>query len=164
MWPSTFEHPHYGRSRILGNAGDFVVFEWWSAENETWVRATDRLSNYNLKFKESDPATLAAQIFNWPTKAELVSIFRSDRYAVKEGKYSIVLEDFGHFAFRELGQDLGEGCISAYHESVEELTIFSKRVSATLARVGIKHRFEVYSNMSELAAYFHHEWPKDWKV
>ena len=161
MLPSTFEHPYYGHSRILGNAGDFVVFEWWNAGNETWVHATDRLSNCNLKFESSDGATLAAEISDWPTKTELVSIFRSDGYAVNEGRYSIRLEDFDHFSFQELGQDLSEGCITADGE-VEELITFSKRVSATLAKAGVKHRFEVYSESDELAAYIHHEWPKDW--
>jgi len=161
MWPSTFEHPRYGHSRILGNAGDFVVFEWWNAENEAWVRETDSVHNCNLKSDKNEFAILYAGISNWPTKAELIRIFRSDGYAVKEGKYSVRLKDFDHFAFQELGQDISPGIITADHESVEELISFSERVSATLAKAGIRHRFEVYSETEELAAYIHHGWPED---
>ena len=107
-------------------------------------------------------ATLAAEITKWPSKAELIDIFRDDGFVVSEGRYSVILADFDHFAFRELGGDLGTGCVTADHPSIEELVTFSGRVSQTLAKSGIRHRFEVYSEKEDLAAYFHHDWPKDW--
>lgn len=106
-------------------------------------------------------ATLASEISKWPSKAELVNMFGSDGYAVIEGKYSVRLDDFDHFVFRELGGDLGPGCITADHASTEELVSTCERVSQTLAKAGVKHRFEVYSEKEELAAYIHHNWPKD---
>jgi len=110
----------------------------------------------------NEHAILAAEISKWPSKTELVNIFRSDGYAVIEGKYSVRLAEFDHFAFRELGGDLGHGSITADHNSTEELVDFSSRVSGTLANSGIRHRFEVYSGKEELAAYMHYDWPKDW--
>lgn len=106
-------------------------------------------------------ATLAAEISKWPSKTELVNIFQSDGYTVIEGKYSVRLADFDHFGFRELGGDLGPGCITTDHKSTEELAGFSSHVSRTLANSGIRHRFEVYSGKEELAAYMHYDWPKD---
>ncbi len=106
-------------------------------------------------------ALLAAEISRWPSMNELASIFRSDGYTVIEGKFSLRLADFNHFVFRELGGDLSLGSVSADHRSTEELVAFSHPVSRTLANSGIRHRFEVYSEKEELAAYMHHNWPKD---
>ncbi|MCW9044360.1 MAG: hypothetical protein OQK05_13550 [Pseudopelagicola sp.] len=110
----------------------------------------------------NEHATLAAEISKWPSKTELLNIFKTNGYAVIEGTYSVRLADFDHFIFRDLGGDLGQGTITADHKSTEELADFSGRVSRTLANSGIRHRFEVYSDKEELAAYLHYEWPKDW--
>ena len=109
-----------------------------------------------------DYALLAAEISNWPSKADLVKMFEAEGYAVYEGRYSVRLKDFDHFAFQELGGDLGPGCITADHPSVEAFVAICERVSQTLGKNGIRHRFEVYSGEEDLAAYLHHDWPKDW--
>ena len=62
----------------------------------------------------------------------------------------------------ELGGDLGPGRVTAESDSTEKLIAFSRRVSKTLADAGVRHRFEIYSGADELAAYLHHDWPKDW--
>ncbi|WP_375186157.1 hypothetical protein [Pseudooceanicola sp.] len=104
---------------------------------------------------------LAAEIIKWPSKAELVLMFEADGYAVTEGRYSVRLKDFDHFAFRELGGDISQGCITADHTSTEELIAFSTRVSKTLSKAGVKHRFEIYNEKEELAAYLHYDWPQN---
>ena len=104
----------------------------------------------------------AGELANWPSKAALAQIFRSDGYQICEGRYSIRLEDFEHFEFRELGGDLGPGAVSAESTSTQALTTFAGRVSRTLAKAGIRHRFEIYSATDALVAYLHHDWPKDW--
>jgi hypothetical protein len=106
-------------------------------------------------------AFISAQIDKWPSKNKLANIFKSDGFEVTEGKYSIRLEDFEHFVFRDLGGDLSSGCITADHESAKELVDFSGRVSQTLGKAGVRHRFEVYSENEELVAYMHYDWPKD---
>jgi len=109
-----------------------------------------------------DYANLASEISNWPSKAKLAEMFRGEGYKVDEGRYSVRLKDFDHFVFRELEGDIGQGYITADHASTEALVKICKRVSQTLANGGVQHRFEVYSDREELAAYLHHDWPKDW--
>ena len=161
MWPSTFEHPKHGPSRVLGSVGDWVVFEWWNEDSSSWIRANDRLSNCNLKFEGNECAVLAAEISNWPPKAELSNMFRGAGYIVSEGKFSVRLEGIDNFVFRELDDDLRSGSVSADHRSTEEFIAFCRLVSKTLAESEVKHRFEVYSKTKDLAAYLHHDWPKD---
>lgn len=103
----------------------------------------------------------AGELASWPSKSALALMFRAAGYLVDEGRYSVSLNDFEHFVFRELGGDLGPGRISAGSESAEELIAFSRRVSQTLGDAGIKHRFEIYSGTDELIAYMHHDWPAD---
>ncbi len=106
-------------------------------------------------------ALLSASISKWPSKTELANMFKLDGFAITEGTYSIRLNDFDHFVFRELSHDSSTGCITADHKSSEELVAFSGRVSKTLAKSGVRHRFEVYSEKEELVSYMHHDWPKD---
>ncbi|WP_374635125.1 hypothetical protein [Paracoccus sp. (in: a-proteobacteria)] len=109
---------------------------------------------------DDDPG-FAGQLDNWPSPDALAQIFLSEGYRVRQGRYSISLDDFEHFEFRELGGDLGPGSISAESASAKALTGFAGRVSQTLAKAGIRHRFEIYSATDELIAYLHHDWPKD---
>ncbi len=106
-------------------------------------------------------ATLAAELDSWPAKKSLMDLLTSDGFDVAEGKFSIRLNDFEHFVFRELDGGIRSGSITADHVSTRELVDFSHRVSHTLAKGNIRHRFEVYSGEGELAAYIHHDWPKD---
>jgi hypothetical protein len=41
------------------------------------------------------------------------------------------------------------------------LRAVASRISAALARLGIRHRFELYDAGDELMAYLHHAWPWD---
>ena len=41
------------------------------------------------------------------------------------------------------------------------LRAVASRVSAALARLGIRHRFELYDRTDELMTYLHHAWPWD---
>ena len=111
-----------------------------------------------------DAPGFAGELDPWPSKPALAAIFRADGYQLHEGRYSIRLEDFQHFEFRELGGNLGPGTITAENPSAEALTAFARRVSATLAHAGIKHRFEIYSPDDDLIAYLHHDWPQDGQV
>lgn len=88
-------------------------------------------------------------------------MFKNDGYQVREGRFSVRLVDFPEFVFRELGGDLGPGCVTADDESTEALVAFSERVSKTLAKAGVKHRFEIYTATDTLTAYSHHDWPED---
>ncbi|WP_176440188.1 hypothetical protein [Boseongicola aestuarii] len=57
---------------------------------------------------------------------------------------------------------MGPGVVTAESDSAEELIVFLRRVSQTLADADVRHRFEVYSGTDKLIAYIHHEWPKAW--
>lgn len=109
-----------------------------------------------------DEPLFSGGLDHWPSKSALAGMFRSDGYLVTEGRYSVRLDDFDHFEFRELGGDLGPGRVTAESNSAEKLIAFSRRVSKTLADAGVRHQFEIYSGADELAAYLHHDWPKDW--
>ena len=106
-------------------------------------------------------AIMAAEIDNWPTKSALAEMFRSEGYAVTQGRFSVRLTDFDNFVFRELGGDLQSGSISADSESTDRLIAFASRVSETLKIHSVRHRFEVYSEIGEMAAYLHHDWPRE---
>ncbi|MEM8851867.1 MAG: hypothetical protein AAGE03_17760 [Pseudomonadota bacterium] len=61
-------------------------------------------------------AFVEADIERWPSKSDLAEMFRKDGYLVYEGRYSVRLDDFDSFQFRELGGDLGPGCVTADNE------------------------------------------------
>lgn len=44
---------------------------------------------------------------------------------------------------------------------VESLTSVAGEVSAALARIPIRHRFEVYDGRSTMVLYLHHDWPEE---
>jgi hypothetical protein len=49
--------------------------------------------------------------------------------------------------------------VSGDDDDVERLAEAARRLSVTLARHALRHRFEVYDADHELAAYFHYGWP-----
>ncbi|SMX22499.1 hypothetical protein BOA8489_00596 [Boseongicola aestuarii] len=109
-----------------------------------------------------EPIVFAGELDRWPSKSALAEMFKSDGYQVQEGRFAIRLKDFDSFAFRELEGDMGPGVVTAESDSAEELIVFLRRVSQTLADADVRHRFEVYSGTDKLIAYIHHEWPKAW--
>ena len=104
-------------------------------------------------------ASLAGEISDWPEKTEMARLLRKAGFQVTVGRFSIRLDDFDHFAFREYGGDLGDPCITADNESLDALLAFSGRVSQALSANSIRHRFEIYDGNENLAGYFHHSWP-----
>jgi len=104
-------------------------------------------------------AILAGEIDNWPSKAQLAELLQSSGFSIEEGQHSILLNDFDHFVFRDLGADICRPNISADHVSATELAAFARRVSVAFAEQGIRHRFEIYDRYEALVDYIHHKWP-----
>ncbi len=98
-------------------------------------------------------------VSQWPTKDGMAAILRKAGFRVYVGRYSVRVEDCDHFIFQEYGGDLGDPCVEADADTVEEMMRDAKLVSDALARAGIVHRFEVYDGQGELAGYLHFQWP-----
>jgi hypothetical protein len=106
-------------------------------------------------------AILAADIFNWPSKTQLKHILEADGYEVTEWMCSQSLGEMGYFVFRAMEDDSNSGVISAEHATINEFVAFTPRVSRTLTKANIEHRFDLYSDKGELIAYLHHDWPQN---
>lgn len=102
---------------------------------------------------------IAAQLDNWPTKDCMATILRAAGLRVEVGLYSVRLVDCSHFVFQEYGGDLGEPSIDADADTVEDMMRDVRLVSDALARVGLRHRVEIYDDSGRLVEYVHHEWP-----
>lgn len=107
-------------------------------------------------------SVLSGEIDEWPDMAEMCQILEAGSLSLNVGTYAIRIKNFDHFVFREFGGDTGTPCITADSESTDELKEQSRIVSEALSKANLKHRFEVYDGEDELAAYYHHNWPKDW--
>ena len=105
-------------------------------------------------------AYLAAELDGWPDASRLADILRDGGLAVRVGRYSVRLDGFDAFAFRELGGDLSGGSVDACHDSLPALLAVSRRVSDALAKAKVRHRFEIYSDAGECAARLHFDWPR----
>jgi hypothetical protein len=57
------------------------------------------------------------------------------------------------------GGDIDDPQIDADADSPEILRYEAARVSNALAAAGLAHRFEIYSDGSELLHYLHFDWP-----
>ena len=101
-----------------------------------------------------DPAILAGDVADWPSKSATVSLLQAAGLTAEVGRYSVRIRDFSHFAFQEYGGDLGGPTIEA-----EALVHDARVVSDALTRAGVRHRFEVYDVERVLQAYVHHDWP-----
>ena len=106
-------------------------------------------------------ATLAGQLATWPSKDDLARVLQSAGLHIYVGRYSIRVEDCEHFSFEQYGGDLGDPVIDADAETVESLVRDSRLVSSALAAADLRHRFEVYDDNDNIAAYFHHRWPDE---
>jgi hypothetical protein len=104
-------------------------------------------------------AGLAGEIDGWPTKERMADILRARGLHIVVGRYSIRFEDCQYFSFEQYGGDLGEPCINADADTVEDMIRDAKLVSRALASADIRHRFEIYDHTGNLAAYLHHRWP-----
>lgn len=89
----------------------------------------------------------------------MAAILRSAGVAVTVGRYSIRVDDCNHFVFQEYGGDLGDPCLDADADALDEMLRDAGLVSAALAAAEIQHRFEVYDNSDEMVGYIHHKWP-----
>ena len=106
-------------------------------------------------------AILYSEIDDWPSKAVMADLLLRSGFDITVGTYSIRMNDFSHFVFREFGGDLGLPCITADDESLDALLEFSARVSEALGKNNVRHRFEIYDASERLAGYFHHDWPQE---
>ena len=46
-------------------------------------------------------------------------------------------------------------------DGLAELRAFARALSGALSVLGVRHRLEVYAEDESLAAYLHHQWPRD---
>ena len=106
-----------------------------------------------------DPAILAGDVADWPSKSATLSLLQAAGLTAEVGRYSVRIRDFSHFAFQEYGGDLGGPTIEAEAPSVEALVHDARVVSDALTRAGVRHRFEVYDVGRALQAYVHHDCP-----
>jgi len=104
-------------------------------------------------------ATVAGELESWPTKERLAEILRAAGLHVRLGRYSIRVEDCSHFSFQDYGGDICEPTIEADADTVQDLTRDARLESDALARADIRHRFEIYDDHQNLAAYLHYGWP-----
>src|SRR5437016_3006416 len=93
---------------------------------------------------------IAGQLAKWPAKDHMASILRDAGLRVNVGRFSIRVVDCSHFVFQQYGGDLGDPVVEADADSVEEMMRVGKLVSEALARVGLKHRFEIYDGGGQL--------------
>ena len=73
------------------------------------------------------------------------------------GRYVRIDVDGTDFSLEHLS---GEFLTRADAESLHEVVAAASPVSKALARLDIRHRFEVYGGTGDLAGYLHHRWPK----
>jgi hypothetical protein len=74
------------------------------------------------------------------------------------GRYIRVGEGVPEFTLESIP---GEFLARAAAASVEQMRSAVDRLSATLAAVSIRHRFEFYDVQSNLAGYLHYNWPEN---
>jgi hypothetical protein len=103
---------------------------------------------------------LFGQLEKWPSMMEMTRLMRAAGFDVFVGRYSIRLKDCEHFVFQEYGGDLGSPQIDADASTLDRMLEDGGRVSAVLAAVDIRHRFEIYNETDELVGYLHHRWPQ----
>ena len=109
----------------------------------------------------NDFATLAGQLFTWPSKDQLAHVLRSAGLSIYVGRHSIRVEDCAHFSFEQFDGGLCDPCIGADAKTTKKMTQDAQLVSDALATVGIRHRFEVYDGNNILVAYVHYGWPAE---
>jgi hypothetical protein len=106
-------------------------------------------------------AILTGECSPWPTKEALVRYLKNGGLQVREGMYSVRVEDCGHFVFQSLGGDIASSAIDADAENAEILCQEAQLVSVALAAAGVKHWFEVYDDSNQRVAYLHFNWPAE---
>jgi hypothetical protein len=104
-------------------------------------------------------AHMAGELASWPTKARMAAILSDAGLDVRVGRYSIRILDCSHFVFQQYGGDLGDPTVDADADTVDDMMRDGELVSEALARVGIRHRFEIYDEHDKLCGYLHYEWP-----
>ncbi len=107
-----------------------------------------------------DDAPLSAEVLGLPDKTALATRQRADGFGVVKGAFSLRLTDFDYFVFRDFDDRVGSCPITADPPDDAVLATCATGVSGTLARAGIRHRFEVYAGQGDPVGYLHHNWPK----
>lgn len=101
----------------------------------------------------TNTAYLTAELREWPSMDQMVSILGAGGLQISVSRYSIRLNGFSHFVFAEYGGDISEPSIAADASSPEELAADAQRVSSVLSRAGVIHRFEIYSESGVAITY-----------
>ena len=104
-------------------------------------------------------AWLTGELDPWPGKLDLARLLEAGGLRVQLGEHSIRLPDFGHFVFQDFDGDRGYPEIRANADDVDSLVREATTLSTLLAERDHAHRFEVYDDEGEMAAYLHHRWP-----
>ena len=65
--------------------------------------------------------TLNGTLEPWPSKQALADILRGAGLSIHVGRFSVSIENCGHFKFQNYGGDLGDPTISADAETLEAL-------------------------------------------
>ena len=89
----------------------------------------------------------------------MTAILRDAGLDVTVGRHAVRIDDCAHFIFQEYGGDLGDPVVDADADTIEDMIRDVRLVSEALSCAGVKHRFEIYDNNNNLAAYLHHNWP-----
>ncbi|MES2571979.1 MAG: hypothetical protein V4710_18235 [Verrucomicrobiota bacterium] len=105
-------------------------------------------------------AYLSGELADWPDMRRMASLLQAADLHLSIGQYSIRLDNFSHFIFREFGGDLGDPQIEADADDVQTLAAEAKRVSEIFSDAGLIHRFEIYQHGTDVMThYFHYGWP-----
>jgi hypothetical protein len=72
---------------------------------------------------------------------------------------SLPIDDEVYFTLEHIED--AEYLARADADEAEPLRAAASRASAALARLGIRHRFELYDKTDEVMTYLHHAWPWD---
>ncbi len=104
---------------------------------------------------------VCGELAQWPPKFLMAEILQAAGLSVYVGTYSIRIKDCEHFVFQEYGGDLGDPCIDADADTLEQMLLDAGRVSQALAAAGIRHRFELWDETDTMVGYLHHEWPQE---
>ena len=100
--------------------------------------------------------TISGNLKDWPSKQVMARLLKEAGFRLYVGRYSIRIEDFDNFTFQEYGGDLGDPSIEADSDDLNTLIDQARLVSDVLSRAKLVHRFEVYGQSDDLAAYFHY--------
>ena len=106
-----------------------------------------------------DTFTMHGQLDPWLSKEKTAKLFKLAGFTISVGEHSVRLHLCDIFSFESFG--FGEPRIECDGTDLASMLTDLGRVSDTLAKANIRHRFELYGSESDdgMCAYFHHRWP-----